>query len=75
VKRALVILALIAAASTGAASLALGPNASPVTYCEAGTWLNDAGTGCEPLPGPALHEEDPGWDCARMGNLTCGPTP
>lgn len=64
--------ALVMAAAGTAASLALGPNDPEVIYCEAGTWLNDAGDGCEPLP---VHEEDPGWDCHTMGNKVCGPTP
>jgi hypothetical protein len=68
-------MASLVMAAAGLASLTLGPNDPEVIYCEAGTWLNDAGTGCEPLPGDVIHEEDPGWDCARMGNLTCGPTP
>jgi len=26
-----------------------------------------------PAPAQVIHEDDPGWDCATMGNLTCGP--
>jgi hypothetical protein len=48
--------------------------------CGENETANDDLTACIPLepslpatePEPAIHEDDPRWDCAAMGNGTCG---
>lgn len=42
------------------------------------TFVNATDGGDAPQPAPTstaqLQEDDPGWDCATMGNRVCGPT-
>ena len=39
--------------------------------CEDGTWTPDRDR--QPMAA-AIEEDEPGWDCATMGNRICGPT-
>lgn len=36
-------------------------------------WAGDPSDGREALYPPVIHEDDPRWDCATMGNRICGP--
>jgi hypothetical protein len=71
-------LAIIAAKAVFGASLAVGFASMPAAHADTTTsitLINQFDDSVGSMPADDIEEDQPGWDCATMGNRVCGSYP